>query len=56
MNTCSMSSIIEMFMYTRATTVPKKGQVAMLAVKWSAGVAQEVNLRNPLHVGDKACK
>ena len=34
----------------------QKGQAAMLAVKWSAGVAQEVNLRNPLHIGDKACK
>ena len=25
----------------------------MLAIKWSAGEVQEVNLRNPSHVGDK---
>ena len=29
---------------------------AMLATKRSAGVTPEVNLRNPLHVGDEACK
>ena len=28
----------------------------MLAIKRSAGVAPEINLRNPLHVGYKACK
>ena len=28
----------------------------MLTVKRSAGVAPEVNLRNPLHVGEEACK
>ena len=28
----------------------------MLAANRSAGVAQEVNLRNPLHTGDKAYK
>ena len=28
----------------------------MLAAKRSAGVALEVNLRNPLHAGDKPCK
>ena len=28
----------------------------MLAAKRSAGVALEVNLRNPLHPGEKACK
>ena len=27
----------------------------MLAIKRSAGVALEVNLRNPLHIGEKAC-
>ena len=27
-----------------------------LPTKKSAGVAPEVNLRNPLHAGDKACK
>ena len=34
----------------------KNGSAAMLAAKKSAGVAPEVNLRNPLHAGDKACK
>ena len=28
----------------------------MLAIKWSAGVAPEVNLKNLLHVGDEADK
>ena len=28
----------------------------MLAVNSSAGVALEVNLRNPLHAGEKVCK
>ena len=28
----------------------------MQAAKMSAGVAPEVNLRNMLHIGDKACK
>ena len=28
----------------------------MLALKWSAGVAPEVKLRNPLHTGKEACK
>ena len=27
----------------------------MLATERSAGVTQEVNLRNPLHAGEKAC-
>ena len=31
-------------------------KAAMLAVKRSAGVTPEVNLRKPLHAGDKACK
>ena len=34
----------------------QNGSVAMLATKRSAGVAPEVNLRNPLHAGDKAHK
>ena len=29
---------------------------AMLAVKRSAGVTLEVNLRNPLHTGNETCK
>ena len=28
----------------------------MLAIKRSAGVAPEVNVRTPLHAGEKACK
>ena len=36
--------------------VDQKGSAAMPAVKKSAGVAPEVNLRNPLHAGDEACK
>ena len=35
--------------------VDQKGSAAMPAVKGSAGVAPEVNLRNPLHAGDEAC-
>ena len=34
--------------------VDQKGSAAMLGFKGSAGVAQEVNLRNPLHTGKKA--
>ena len=33
-----------------------KGSAAMQATKRSAGVAWDVNLRNPLHTGDKAHK
>ena len=36
--------------------IDQKGSVAMLAVKRSVGVAPEMNLRNPLHMGDKAHK
>ena len=36
--------------------VDQKDSAAMPAVKRSAGVAPEVNLRNPLHAGDEACK
>ena len=36
--------------------VDQKGSTAMLAIKWSAGGAPEVNLRNLLHVGDEADK
>ena len=41
---------------TYPSTWNKKGLAAMLAIKWSAGVAPEVNLMNPFHVGDEACK
>ena len=34
--------------------VDQKGSAALVAVKRSAGVAPEVNLRNPLHGGKKA--
>ena len=34
----------------------KKGSVAMLATKRSANVAQELNVRNTLHAGEKAGK
>ena len=34
----------------------RNGSVAILAAKRSAGVAPEVNLRNPLRVGDEARK
>ena len=33
-----------------------KGPAAMLATKKSAGVAPEMNLRNPLHTGDETLK
>ena len=33
-----------------------KDSAAMLATNRSAGVASEVNLRNPLRAGKKACK
>ena len=36
--------------------VDQKGSAAMLTTIQSAGVAPEVNLRNPLCAGDKACK
>ena len=36
--------------------VDQKGLVPMLAINRPAGVALEVNLRNTLHVDDKACK
>ena len=36
--------------------VDQKGSVAMLTSIQSAGVTPEVNLRNSLHAGDKACK
>ena len=39
-------------MYATANT----WMAAMLATKRSAGVASEMNLRNPLHTGDDACK
>ena len=31
-----------------------KGSAVMLAAKKSAGVTPEVNMRNPLHVGEKS--
>ena len=31
----------------------KKGSAVVLVVKTSAGLAQEMNLSNPLHTGDK---
>ena len=34
--------------------VDQKGSVAILSVKSPAGVAPEVNLRNPLHAGEEA--
>ena len=36
--------------------VDLNGLADMLATKRSAGVASEVNVRNPLHAGDQACK
>ena len=36
--------------------VNQKGSAAILAIKRSAGIAPEVNLRNPLHTGDEAYK
>ena len=36
--------------------VDRKSSAAMLTSIQSAGVAPEVNLRNSLHAGDKACK
>ena len=34
----------------------RKGSVTVLATKRSAGVAPDVDLRNPLDAGDKVCK
>ena len=34
----------------------KKSSAAMLAIKRSAGVTPELNVRNPLHVGKEASK
>ena len=34
----------------------QKGSAAILVIKWSAGVAPEVNLRNPLHADNEAHK
>ena len=34
----------------------KSGSTAMVALKRSADVKPEVNLRNPIHTGKKACK
>ena len=34
----------------------KKGSAAVLVIKRSAGVAPEVNLRNPLHADEEAHK
>ena len=46
-----------MLVYTCASMLIKKPSSAtMLGTKRSAGVTPEVNLRNPLHTGDKACK
>ena len=36
--------------------VDQKGLAAMLAIKRTAGITPEVNLRNSLHEGNKACK
>ena len=36
--------------------VDQKGSAVMSTIKKSAGVDPEVNLRNPLHAGDEACK
>ena len=36
--------------------VDKKNSVAILGAKRLAGFAPEVNLRNPLYTGNKACK
>ena len=36
--------------------VDQNGFAAMLAIKMLADVAPKVNLRNPLHMGDKTCK
>ena len=36
--------------------VDQKGSASMLVTKRSAGVAAEVNLRNPLHTGNDAYK
>ena len=35
--------------------VDQKSSAAILAIKRSAGVTPEVNLRNPLHTNEKAC-
>ena len=45
-----------MFMDVFASVWVKKALAAMLGAQRSAGVPPEVNLRNPLHAGDEACK
>ena len=42
--------------YTKIKDVLEKARLPRLTSMQSAGVAPEVNLRNSLHTGDKACK
>ena len=36
--------------------VDQKGSAATLTIKRSAGGTLEMDMRNPLHAGDEACK
>ena len=43
-------------MFACGKVLDQKGSAAMMAITRSAGVAPEVNLRNPLHTGEEAHK
>ena len=51
MKMLAIKNCIDMYKY-----VDLKGSAAMVVNKNYAGVTSEVNLRNPLHVGNKAPK
>ena len=52
----NLRTIVSCNQVASESTWIKNGLAATLAAKKSAGVAPEVNLRNPLHAGDKAFK
>ena len=48
--------LIKKIIYTKIKDVLEKARLPRLTSMQSAGVAPEVNLRNSLHTGGKACK
>ena len=55
---CNMFSNLacRRFTYLSLFCIAQKGSAAMLAIKRSAGVTPQMNLRNPYHTGDEAGK
>ena len=49
-------STYECNVYTHLQKYGPNGTIVMLAAKKSAGVASDMSLRNPLHIGDDALK